>query len=163
MDAPRMASCTLCCDLRLSLLRNEAATSEIIPTLSIRSSKLIGNQLGLHVIYMASLYPSEMIRIKLPFARQQIEHESISPAIPRSSNRSCHSLRSVPGRMRSSGQIGRSRTMSFYAKRKKEEKKVGAWGKQLKYTRQNSHTAFLIHPGSVISRIYSQLVTTVNL
>jgi hypothetical protein len=56
--------------LRLLLLRNEAATSEIIPALSIRSSKLIGNQLGLHAVYMASVYPSEMIRIMLPFDLQ---------------------------------------------------------------------------------------------
>jgi hypothetical protein len=55
-----------CCDLRLLLLRNEAATSEIIPALSIRSSKLIGNQLGLHAVYMASLYPSGIRIIKLP-------------------------------------------------------------------------------------------------
>jgi hypothetical protein len=58
-----------CCDLRLLLLRNEAAISEIIPALSLRSSKLIGNQLGLHAVYMASLYPSEMIIIKLPFCK----------------------------------------------------------------------------------------------
>lgn len=47
------------------------------------------------------------------FSYMQIENESISLAIPRSNNRSCHLLRSVPGRMRSSGQIGRSRTRSF--------------------------------------------------
>jgi hypothetical protein len=58
-----------CCDLRLLLLRNEAAISEIIPAISLRSSKLIGNQLGLHAVYMASLYPSEMIIIKLPFCK----------------------------------------------------------------------------------------------
>jgi hypothetical protein len=53
--------------LGLLLLRNEAAASEIIPALSIGSSKLIFNQLGLHAVYMASVYPSEMIRKKLPF------------------------------------------------------------------------------------------------
>ena len=43
-----------CCDMRLLLLRNEAATSEIIPALCMRRTKLIGNQLGLHVVYIAS-------------------------------------------------------------------------------------------------------------
>jgi hypothetical protein len=72
-----MSYSRLCCDLRLLMLRNEAATSEIIPALSIRSSKLIGNQLGLHAVYMASLYPSEIRRIKLPFALQHNSHRRI--------------------------------------------------------------------------------------
>jgi hypothetical protein len=49
----------------LWLLRNEAATSEIIPALCMRRTKLIGNQLGLHVVNIASCIPSRR-RIKLP-------------------------------------------------------------------------------------------------
>jgi hypothetical protein len=58
-----------CCDVRLLLLRNEAATSEIIPALCIGRTKLIGNQLGLHVVYIESCILSRTI-IKLPFALQ---------------------------------------------------------------------------------------------
>lgn len=32
------------------------------------NTKLIGNQLELHAVYIASFDPSEMMRIKLPFA-----------------------------------------------------------------------------------------------
>jgi hypothetical protein len=49
----------------LWLLRNEAATSEIIPALCMRRTKLISNQLGLHVVNIASCIPSRR-RIKLP-------------------------------------------------------------------------------------------------
>jgi hypothetical protein len=67
-----------CSDLRLSLLRNEAAISEIIPALLIRSSRLTGNQLGPHAVYMASLYPSEIGKItKFPF------HNTTLPFAPR--------------------------------------------------------------------------------
>jgi hypothetical protein len=48
-----------CCEVRLLLLRNEAATSEIIPALCIGRTKLIGNQLGLHVVYIASCIPQQ--------------------------------------------------------------------------------------------------------
>jgi hypothetical protein len=58
-----------CCDMRQLLLRNEAATSEIIPALCIGRTKLIGNQLGLHVVYIALCIPSRRT-IKLLFERQ---------------------------------------------------------------------------------------------
>jgi hypothetical protein len=69
-----------CCDVRLLLLRNEAATSEIIPALCIGRTKLIGNQLGLHVVYIASCIPSR--RIKLPFALQQVMSPSAITRVP---------------------------------------------------------------------------------
>jgi hypothetical protein len=55
---------TPCCDTRHLLLRNEAATSEIIPALCVRRTKLISNQLGLHVVYTL-MFPSRRM-IKLP-------------------------------------------------------------------------------------------------
>ena len=61
-----------CCDMRQVVLRNKAATSEIIPALSIRRTKLIGNQLGLHVVYIASCIPSEIITINNSSELQQL-------------------------------------------------------------------------------------------
>jgi hypothetical protein len=44
-----------CCDKRQELIiKNNAATSEITHVLSIRWSKLIGNQFGLHLVYIIS-------------------------------------------------------------------------------------------------------------
>jgi hypothetical protein len=50
--------------MRQLLLRNEAATSEIIPV------HLYEDQVDFHVVYIASCIPSEIRRIKLPFALQ---------------------------------------------------------------------------------------------
>ena len=50
-----------CCDARHLLLKNEAATSEIIPALCIERSKLISSQLGLHVVCIASCIPLRRI------------------------------------------------------------------------------------------------------
>jgi hypothetical protein len=46
--------------MRKLLTRKEAATSEIIPALAIRRTKLIGNQLELYVVYLSSCVPSEI-------------------------------------------------------------------------------------------------------
>jgi hypothetical protein len=46
--------------MRLVQIRNKAAASEIIPEASIRRTKLIGNQLDLLVVYIASFIPSEI-------------------------------------------------------------------------------------------------------
>ncbi len=50
-----------CCDTRHLLLRNKAATSEIIPALYIGGTKLISNQLRVHIVYslMYSLKKSQ--------------------------------------------------------------------------------------------------------
>jgi hypothetical protein len=39
--------------MRLVQIRNKAAPSELIPEVSIPRSKLIGNQLGAHAVYIA--------------------------------------------------------------------------------------------------------------
>ena len=47
--------------MRLVQIRNKAASSEIIPEMSIGRIKLIENRLYLLVVYIASLSPSEII------------------------------------------------------------------------------------------------------
>jgi hypothetical protein len=59
--------------MRKRLPRNEAATSEIIPGLAIRRTKLISNQLGLCVVYLFSCVPSEMKIIQISFDLQQVQ------------------------------------------------------------------------------------------
>ena len=46
-----------CCDMRLMQIRNQAEPSELIPKVCIRRTKLIGNQLDLLVVYIASCFP----------------------------------------------------------------------------------------------------------
>jgi hypothetical protein len=46
--------------MRLVQIRNKAAPSEIIPEVSIQRIKLIVNQLGVRVVYITSLLPSEI-------------------------------------------------------------------------------------------------------
>jgi hypothetical protein len=50
-----------CCDTRHLLLRNEAATSEIIPALCMRRTKFF-SQLGLHVVEIPSCISSRTKR-----------------------------------------------------------------------------------------------------
>lgn len=50
----------LCCDMRLVQIKKKAASSELIPVVSIQRSKLIQNQLGPHVAYITSLIPSRL-------------------------------------------------------------------------------------------------------
>ena len=52
--------------MRLVQIKNRAAPSELIPGISIRSIKLISNQLDILVVYIASCIPSERITINLP-------------------------------------------------------------------------------------------------
>ena len=52
--------------MRLVQIRNKAAASEIITDVSIRTIKLIVNQLDLLVVYIASLIPSETTIISFP-------------------------------------------------------------------------------------------------
>jgi hypothetical protein len=69
---PKSREDEYCCDLRLLPLRNDTATSKLIPDLCIGKTKLINNKLGLHVVYIASYYLSGTRIIKLPFALQQV-------------------------------------------------------------------------------------------
>lgn len=56
-ERPKKAG-KICCNMRLARTRNKAATTEIIPGLPIRTTKLIGNQLGNQLgvlaVYIAS-------------------------------------------------------------------------------------------------------------
>ena len=61
-----------CCDMRLVQIKNRAAPSELIPGISIRSIKLIGNQLDILVVYIASCIPSERITIKSSSESQHV-------------------------------------------------------------------------------------------
>lgn len=49
--------------MRLVQIKNRAAPSELIPGISIRSIKLISNQLDILVVYIASCIPSELQQI----------------------------------------------------------------------------------------------------
>jgi hypothetical protein len=60
-----------CCDMRQLLLRNEAATSEIIPAHLYEDQADWKSTWTSCCIYIASLYPSETNTFKLPFALQQ--------------------------------------------------------------------------------------------
>ncbi len=62
---PRCRLSPGCCDLRLLLLRDEVATSELIPGLRIGRTQSISNQVGLPVVYIASCILSEMKKASL--------------------------------------------------------------------------------------------------
>jgi hypothetical protein len=55
-----------CCDMRLVQIGNQTAPSELILDVSIRRTKLIGNQLDLLIVYIAPVIPSGTRIINLP-------------------------------------------------------------------------------------------------
>ena len=58
--------------MRLVQIKNRAAPSELIPGISIRSIKLISNQLDIFVVYIDSCIPSERITIKSSSESQHV-------------------------------------------------------------------------------------------
>ena len=77
--------------MKLVQIRNQAAPSELIPEVSIRRSKSIGNQLGAHAVYIASRIPSGRIIKIIPLKYNRLDTATmiVASAARRRESRTC--------------------------------------------------------------------------